>query len=124
MSALTAAPVAAPRLTSRSRASRSAPRRAARTTAAAAASAPSDCTFYKYHGLGNDFILVDNRDSPLPKLTSAESSKLCDRNFGIGGDGVIFACPPSNAGEDFSMRIYNSDGAPQVFPLIFSLPDF
>ena len=37
--------------------------------------------------------------------------KLCDRNFGIGGDGVIFALPPSAAGLDYDMRIFNNDGS-------------
>lgn len=36
--------------------------------------------------------------------------QLCDRNFGIGGDGVIFALPGKD-GTDYTMRIYNSDGA-------------
>jgi diaminopimelate epimerase len=121
--------------------------------------------FAKYHGLGNDFILVsemgmriyrqgslqlimsaaveqkqdfnvasphplsththryvymqttplsptqvDNRDSPEPMMTPAQAAALCDRNFGVGGDGVIFALPPTE-GTDLSMRIYNSDGS-------------
>jgi hypothetical protein len=49
--------------------------------------------FTKYHGIGNDFILIDNRKSNSPILTSDQSAKLCDRNFGIGADGVIFAMP-------------------------------
>jgi diaminopimelate epimerase len=67
--------------------------------------------FSKYEGLGNDFILVDNRDLSSPSLTSAQSARLCDRNYGIGGDGVIFALQPSDASFDFAMRIYNSDGS-------------
>lgn len=66
--------------------------------------------FAKYQGLGNDFILVDNRHQPDPVLTAEQAARLCDRNFGIGGDGVIFALPPQN-GTDFTMRIYNSDGS-------------
>jgi diaminopimelate epimerase len=67
-------------------------------------------TFMKYQGLGNDFILVDNRQSSEPVITPDQAVKLCDRNFGIGGDGVIFALPA--VGEtDFTMRIYNSDGS-------------
>lgn len=72
--------------------------------------------FSKYHGLGNDFILIDDRDKSEPSLTPEESAMLCHRNFGIGGDGVIFALqPPSESGDgadfDFTMRIYNSDGS-------------
>lgn len=66
--------------------------------------------FAKYQGLGNDFILVDNRHSQEPVLSAEQSVRLCDRNFGVGGDGVIFALPP--VGEtDFAMRIFNSDGS-------------
>jgi diaminopimelate epimerase len=66
--------------------------------------------FAKYQGLGNDFILVDNRDSPTPKVTPEQAIKLCDRHFGIGGDGVIFALPGQD-GTDYTMRIFNSDGS-------------
>lgn len=67
--------------------------------------------FSKYEGLGNDFILVDDRDRDSPSLTPEESEKLCHRNFGVGGDGVIFALKPSSDDFDFKMRIYNSDGS-------------
>ena len=66
--------------------------------------------FTKYHGLGNDFILVDNRASSLPILTPEQAIQLCDRHFGIGADGVIFALPGEN-GADYTMRIFNSDGS-------------
>jgi diaminopimelate epimerase len=66
--------------------------------------------FTKYHGLGNDFILIDNRSSLTPVITPEKAIKLCDRHFGIGADGVIFALPGQN-GTDYSMRIFNSDGS-------------
>ncbi|MFM2429033.1 MAG: Diaminopimelate epimerase 2 [Cyanobacteriota bacterium] len=66
--------------------------------------------FTKYQGLGNDFILVDNRDGTTPKVTPEQAIKLCDRHFGIGGDGVIFALPGQD-GTDYTMRIFNSDGS-------------
>jgi diaminopimelate epimerase len=66
--------------------------------------------FTKYQGLGNDFILVDNRDSTTPKVTPEQAIQLCDRHFGIGGDGVIFALP-GQGGTDYTMRIFNSDGS-------------
>ncbi len=66
--------------------------------------------FTKYHGLGNDFILIDNRHNDTPCLTSEQAIKVCDRHFGIGGDGVIFALPPQG-NSDYTMRIYNSDGS-------------
>jgi diaminopimelate epimerase len=66
--------------------------------------------FTKYHGLGNDFILIDNRSSSTPVITQEQAIMLCDRHFGIGADGVIFALPGEN-GTDYTMRIFNSDGS-------------
>ena len=66
--------------------------------------------FSKYHGLGNDFILVDNRKQVEPLLTPKQAISWCDRHFGIGADGVIFALPGQN-GNDYTMRIFNSDGS-------------
>lgn len=66
--------------------------------------------FTKYHGLGNDFILIDNRHSSEPVITAEQAVELCDRHFGIGADGVIFALPGHN-GTDYTMRIFNSDGS-------------
>lgn len=66
--------------------------------------------FTKYHGLGNDFILIDNRSTAEPCLTPEQAIDLCDRHFGIGADGVIFALPGQD-GTDYTMRIFNSDGS-------------
>ena len=66
--------------------------------------------FTKYQGLGNDFILIDNRHQAQPCLTPEQAVQMCDRNFGIGGDGVIFALPAADK-TDYTMRIYNSDGS-------------
>lgn len=65
--------------------------------------------FSKYHGLGNDFVLIDNRHSAEPILTPEQAEKWCDRNFGIGADGVIFLLSAENG--EHRMRIYNSDGS-------------
>lgn len=60
------------------------------------------------------FDQVNNLDSMEPKVTPEQAVKLCDRNFGIGADGVIFAMPGYN-GTDYTMRIFNSDGSePEV----------
>ncbi len=70
--------------------------------------------FKKYHGLGNDFILIDNRHQSEPLITPEQAVKMCDRNFGIGADGVIFALPGTDT-TDYTMRIFNSDGSePQM----------
>jgi diaminopimelate epimerase len=63
--------------------------------------------FSKYHGTGNDFILVDNRDDrfkPDEKLIAG----LCHRRFGVGADGLITLNDAT--GFDFRMKYYNSDG--------------
>ncbi|MEO6850794.1 MAG: diaminopimelate epimerase [Mucilaginibacter sp.] len=66
--------------------------------------------FYKYQGAGNDFILVDNRKNSVnhhdPKLISS----ICDRRFGVGGDGMMFL--QDKPGYDFEMVYYNADGQP------------
>lgn len=74
--------------------------------------------FTKYQGLGNDFILVDNRHAPDPIITPQQAQHLCDRHFGIGGDGVIFLLPGTSTdtatgrySADYTMRIYNSDSS-------------
>ncbi|HAX80225.1 MAG TPA: diaminopimelate epimerase, partial [Cyanobacteria bacterium UBA11372] len=56
------------------------------------------------------FILIDNRASSDPIVTPEQAVKLCDRHFGIGGDGVIFALPGQDD-TDYTMRIFNSDGS-------------
>ncbi len=64
--------------------------------------------FYKYHGTGNDFILIDNRNNHYNKFSSRFIKKICHRRFGIGGDGfIILGHHPEF---DFRMKYYNSDG--------------
>lgn len=68
--------------------------------------------FAKYQGLGNDFVLIDNRASDAVPVTAEQAAKMCDRNFGIGADGLIFAMPARpGTDEDYSMRMFNSDGS-------------
>ncbi len=64
--------------------------------------------FYKYHGTGNDFILVDNRDGAIAGDQTEWFRSLCDRHFGIGADGVILLC--EDADTHFRMDYFNSDG--------------
>lgn len=64
--------------------------------------------FTKMHGLGNDFIMLDARDTPLPPLSEAAARALADRTTGIGCDQLILLEPSATA--DFRMRIFNADG--------------
>jgi diaminopimelate epimerase len=66
--------------------------------------------FTKYHGTGNDFIMIDNRDLRFD-LNSQQIQHLCDRHFGIGSDGLILIEPPRHHGQDFYMNFYNPDGS-------------
>lgn len=64
-------------------------------------------SFEKYHGTGNDFIMIDDRNSAL-NLNSEQIRLMCDRHFGIGADGLIQIRQAK--GYDFEMLYYNSDG--------------
>jgi diaminopimelate epimerase len=69
--------------------------------------------FAKYHGLGNDFLVVDLRGASAAEAEAAQEPKhviaLCDRQFGVGGDGVLAVLPSASA--DARMRVLNSDGS-------------
>src|ERR1700761_7109994 len=69
--------------------------------------------FAKYHGLGNDFLVVDLRNASAAEAEAAQAPEhviaLCARQFGVGGDGVL-AVLPSALG-DARMRVLNSDGS-------------
>jgi diaminopimelate epimerase len=65
-------------------------------------------TFFKYQGLGNDFVVIDRRESGID-VDDATSRQLCDRHFGIGADGVLAILPePGTAGR---MVVHNADGS-------------
>jgi diaminopimelate epimerase len=65
-------------------------------------------SFSKYHGTGNDFIIIDNRRDFFPKADAGWIRHLCHRRFGIGADGLILLENDSLA--DFRMVYYNADG--------------
>jgi diaminopimelate epimerase len=63
--------------------------------------------FVKTHALGNDFILVEST-AAVPADCAAFARRICDRYFGIGGDGLILWHPGSDG---FAIRIFNQDGS-------------
>ena len=65
---------------------------------------------FKYHGLGNDFLLVDSFRGPH-RLDAEWVRRLCDRHFGVGADGILTLHPPSAAGADLKMIVHNADGS-------------
>ena len=65
--------------------------------------------FWKYHALGNDYIVMDPKDLSSP-LTTAQIKLICHRNFGIGSDGILLGPLPSTKAP-FALRIYNPDGS-------------
>ncbi len=65
--------------------------------------------FYKMSGSGNDFVMIDNRDSRLDIEPAVLAQRICRRGMSVGADGVILVEPSSRA--DFRMRIFNADGS-------------
>ena len=65
--------------------------------------------FYKYHALGNDYIVLDPSEFKAD-LTEEAIRRICHRNYGIGSDGILYG--PSETGEaDFALHIFNPDGS-------------
>ena len=66
--------------------------------------------FFKYHGLGNDFVVLDRRKTARD-IDESVSRLLCDRRRGIGADGVLVLLPPTSASAVAQMVVHNADGS-------------
>ncbi|MDF2928064.1 diaminopimelate epimerase [Anaerospora sp.] len=66
--------------------------------------------FSKWHGQGNDFVIVNGFQEKLNDYRQAAIA-VCDRHFGIGADGLVILLPAATADADFKIRIFNSDGS-------------
>lgn len=65
--------------------------------------------FSKFHGAGNDFVMIDGRYEQIT-LSTEQIAQMCHRRFGIGADGLIILNKSNIEEVDFSMIYYNSDG--------------
>ena len=68
--------------------------------------------FLKYHALGNDYLVLDpgNNDFPVITPTAEKIRKICNRNFGLGADGILVGSK-DNSGKYFNLQIFNPDGS-------------
>jgi diaminopimelate epimerase len=64
--------------------------------------------FYKYHALGNDYIIIDPQKVKID-LNKENIKLICHRNFGIGSDGILYG--PTIIGDKMNLHIYNPDGS-------------
>jgi diaminopimelate epimerase len=64
--------------------------------------------FYKYHGLGNDYIVIDPAKNAIV-LNAETITRICDRNYGIGSDGILYG--PIFGDGPMKLRIFNPDGS-------------
>ena len=69
--------------------------------------------FSKYHGLGNDYIIIDeSNEIIIPEAQKPQIARvLCQRNFSIGADGILYVCPSTRDDAEIRMRIFNIDGS-------------
>jgi len=65
--------------------------------------------FYKYHALGNDYIVLSPSEFGTD-LSEEKIRRICHRNYGIGSDGILFG-PTDTEEADFALRIFNPDGS-------------
>ena len=68
--------------------------------------------FYKYHGAGNDFVIIDRSEVPF-ELNAKQINQICERRYGVGADGLMFYDCHNEL--DFKMTYFNSDGSESSF---------
>lgn len=72
--------------------------------------------FIKFHGFGNDYIVIESKDLALAGITSTVqlsefARRICNRHYGAGADGIAVVSLPENQDADFQVRIFNPDGS-------------
>jgi diaminopimelate epimerase len=68
-------------------------------------------SFIKFHGFGNDYIVIEARELPQQDKPGDFARRICDRHFGAGADGIAVVSPAQNDEADFNVRIFNPDGS-------------
>jgi len=72
----------------------------------------TELKFTKMQGCGNDFILIDDRESGIPEQKKGElAGLLCQRGFSVGADGVLILCIPTTSSYEVRMQVFNADGS-------------
>src|SRR6266508_1531300 len=68
--------------------------------------------FQKFQALGNDFLIVRERDLPSRDFSLPDLARhACNRHFGVGADGLeLLLDPPPGTPADFAVRLFNADG--------------
>ncbi len=72
--------------------------------------------FIKFHGFGNDYIVIESRELGLAGITATPqlgdfARRICNRHYGAGADGIAVVSPSEDPGADFHVRIFNPDAS-------------
>jgi diaminopimelate epimerase len=67
--------------------------------------------FIKFHGFGNDYIVIESRDLDAVAQPGEFSQRICNRHYGAGADGIALISAPEDQSADFHVRIFNPDGS-------------
>lgn len=72
---------------------------------------PDTIPFTKMHGIGNDYVYIDQISGPAVTDMAALAVEMSARRFSVGSDGVIYICPPQDPANHGRMRMFNADGS-------------
>ena len=67
--------------------------------------------FIKFHGFGNDYIVIDAEQFRDPNNWGSFARRICNRHYGAGADGIAVVSPSPDEAADFRVRIFNPDGS-------------
>ena len=67
--------------------------------------------FTKFHGLGNDYLVLEAQQLSDVENLGEFARRICNRHYGAGGDGIAIIARSETDDADFSCRIFNPDGS-------------